>query len=68
MKDMSTTDPRIDDIGALIDEALADPSRTTDVKAQIRERLAGRSAAAPPHIAEEPSDGDAEDLWDNLPL
>jgi hypothetical protein len=68
MKDMSATDPRIDDIGTLIDEALADPSRAEIVKARIRERLAGRSAQAPAPLAHEPAEGDAEDLWDNLPL
>lgn len=68
MKDTSAYDPLIDDIGALIDEALSDPSRAAVVKARIRERLTGRSVSAALPLAHEPSGGDDEDLWDNLPL
>jgi hypothetical protein len=68
MRDLSATDPLVDDLEALIDEALADPSRAPAVKARIRARLgraASPSAGGEPHEA---ALSDAEDLWDNLPL
>jgi hypothetical protein len=65
VRDLSATDPLIDDIEALIDESLDDPSRAALVKARIRARL-GRPAQAgtPGALAE----ADDEDLWDNVPF
>jgi hypothetical protein len=68
MRDLSATDPLIDDIDALIDEAVADPSRADVVKTRVRHRLARRLAVPLPHAVEELQGEDAEDLWDNLPL
>jgi hypothetical protein len=66
MRDLSATDPLVDDIATMIDEALADPSRAALVRAAIRTRL-DRAA----DIAGSGPDGEAaddEDLWDNVPL
>jgi hypothetical protein len=68
VKDLSTQDALIDDIGALIDEALAHPYRAGIVKARIRERLANGSREVLQHDSDFDADDDAEDLWDNLPL
>jgi hypothetical protein len=68
LKDTFAPDPLIDDIAALIDEALAHPARAGLVKAQVRQRLAERSAAPPPRVEDDAAAEDAEDLWDNLPL
>ena len=68
MKDLSTQDALIDEIKALIDEAVAHPHRAGIVKARIRERLANGSREVLPHDSDVDADDDAEDLWDNLPL
>jgi hypothetical protein len=59
---MSAADLLIDDVGTLIDEAIADPTQVDAVKAQIRARLAPVSIA-PPH-----AEAEEEELWDNLPV
>ena len=67
MKDLATTDPLIEDLAALIDEALEHPSRAASVKARVRARL-GRSPAVAVPVAPDPTEADAEDFWDNVPL
>jgi hypothetical protein len=62
MRDLPATDPLVDDIASLIDEALTDPARADLVQAAMRTRLARLPPAA------EADDPDAEDLWDNVPL
>ncbi len=66
MKDIVTIDPMIDDIAAMIDEALARPEHADAVKRKIRERLSRRS----PNVdlndpAEEES---VEEFWENVPI
>jgi hypothetical protein len=63
MKDLSTADLMVGDIGMLLDRALADPARAPIVRAAMRARLA-RAAAEEP-LGDE---ADAEDLWDNVPV
>jgi hypothetical protein len=65
VRDLTTTATPVDDIGQMIDEALADPARAARMSAAIRRRLAHPPAAAEPADAPDP---DAEDLWDNVPL
>lgn len=66
MKDISTIDPMIDDIGAMIDEALANPELAEVMKSRIRERLSRR---ARPQTAPEPSgEEDPDDFWENVPI
>jgi hypothetical protein len=67
VKDLATTDPLIEDLAALIDEALENPSRAASVKARVRARL-GRSPIAAAPVARDPAEADAEDFWDNVPL
>ena len=68
MRDLATTDPLIEDLAMLIDEALENPSRAASVKARIRARL-GRTAAGPaPEGPGDAADADVEDFWDNVPL
>ena len=66
MKDTAAHDPLVDDLGALLDAAAADPERVDTYKAQLRARLAGRPVAVPK--AEPHAEADDEDLWNNLPL
>lgn len=68
VRDLSTTDPLIEDIQALIDEALDDPSRASSVKALLTMRLVRADIGATPERAGDPAEADAEDLWDNVPL
>ena len=68
MKDTFASDALIEDITALIDEALADPARAGRLKAEVRQRLAARPGGEPPDPAEDLAEGDGEDLWDNVPL
>jgi hypothetical protein len=68
VRDTTASDPLIEDISILIDEALADPSRAGAVKERVRRRLALRLPAVSPSAVEDDLDADAEDLWDNLPL
>ena len=68
MRDTAASDPLIEDISTLIDEALADPSQAGAVKDRVRRRLALRLPAGSRPAVEAPLDADAEDLWDNLPL
>jgi hypothetical protein len=65
VRDLTTTDTPVDDIGALIDEALADPARAARMTVAIRRRLAGLPPAVEPADAADP---EADDLWDNVPL
>ena len=66
MKDTFTSDPLIEDIAALIDEAIADPASAGAVKARVRARLASGTIRP---VTPDAQDGfDGEDLWDNLPL
>lgn len=64
MKDASAFDPASDDIGAMIDELLADPARADLVKARLRARLVRSSTPQAAPAAET----DGEDLWDNCPI
>ncbi|MCU0856108.1 MAG: hypothetical protein MUF63_14680 [Rhodobacteraceae bacterium] len=68
MKDTFASDALIEDITALIDEALADPARAGRLKAEVRQRLATRPGTESPAPAEDLAEGDGEDLWDNVPL
>ncbi len=66
LKDISTIDPMMDDIGAMIDEALAKPERAEAMKTRIRARLARRARpeAAPDLSCED----DQDDFWENVPI
>ena len=66
MRDLATTDPLIEDLAMLIDEALENPSRVASVKARIKARL-GRPEAEPA-ATRDSADADVEDFWDNVPL
>jgi hypothetical protein len=68
LKDTFASDALIEDITALIDEALADPARAGRLKAEVRQRLAARPAGKSPAPADDIAEGDGEDLWDNVPL
>jgi hypothetical protein len=68
VRDLFATDPLYDDLDALIDEALADPSRAADLKARIRMRLRRAGYGAAPEPRREVAEADSEDLWDNLPF
>jgi hypothetical protein len=66
LKDIVTIDPMIDDIAAMIDEALAQPEHADAVKRKIRERLARRSSSAD---LTDPSDEESvEEFWENVPI
>jgi hypothetical protein len=67
MKDIAATDPLVDDLGALLDAAAADPARVSALKAQLQARLAGRPVGIVP-APDAVEDADDEDLWNNLPL
>jgi hypothetical protein len=62
MRDLTASDMLAEDIGALLDAALADPARA----AQVRVAMRARVAAFPPNSVED--DAEADDLWDNVPL
>ena len=66
MKDISSIDPMIDDIGAMIDEAVARPETAEAMKAKIRERLSRRSVQAP--LTDVESFEDPDDFWENVPI
>ena len=66
MKDIPSIDPMIDDIGAMIDEAVARPETADAIKARIRERLARR--AVQPRLADLPAHEDPDDFWENVPI
>lgn len=66
MKDISSIDPMIDDIGAMIDEAVARPEAAELIKARILERLSRRSM--PPVPSEPAASDDPDDFWDNVPI
>jgi len=66
LKDISTIDPMMDDIGAMIDEALAKPELAEAMKVKIRDRLSRR--ARPEAAPELSSDEDPEDFWENVPI
>jgi len=68
VRDLSATDPLIDELEALIDEALDDPSRAAFVKARIKARLGRPSDSVFPETSGDCLESDAEDLWDNVPL
>ena len=68
MRDVSATDPLLDDLDAMIDEVAADPSRAAFVKARIRARFGRTAHLAAPGAPRDAGDVDAEDLWDNLPF
>ena len=65
MRDLTATRTPVDDIGQMIDEALADPARAARMTSALRRRLAQVPPAA---LHDEAADPDAEDLWDNVPL
>jgi hypothetical protein len=65
VRDLTATEMPVDDIGQMIDDALADPARAARMTAALRRRLAQVPPAAPHDDAADP---DAEDLWDNVPL
>jgi hypothetical protein len=67
MKDIATPDPLVDDLGALLDAAAADPARVHALKAQLQARLARRPVGVVP-TPDAVEDADDEDLWNNLPL
>lgn len=56
----------IDDIGAMIDEAVARPEAAELIKARILERLSRRSM--PPVPSEPAASDDPDDFWDNVPI
>lgn len=69
MKDISTIDPMLDDIGTMIDQALASPDRAEEMKARIRERLARRVHLQQPMPSQEDtSDEEPDDFWENVPI
>ena len=53
--------PRTDEIGGMIDDVLADPSRAEELKRILRSRL-----RAVERTAEEATDD--PDLWENVPV
>ena len=61
----------LDDVDALVEALVADPSRAEDVKALLRERLAMPSADRPTSasvIALVRDSAYEDDLWDNVPV
>ena len=67
MKNMSPYDPLVDDIGALLEAAAADPARLEVLKAEARQQLTQR-ATRPDAQPEETVETDDEDLWNNVPI
>jgi hypothetical protein len=68
LRDLQATDPLIDELTALIDDALGDPSRAALVKSRIRERLLASAPQTRPAAPDIAGEDDSEDLWNNVPL
>ncbi len=68
VRDLATTDPLIEDLAMLIDEAREHPSRAAAVKARIKARLGRSDAQATPERPGDAAEADVEDFWDNVPL
>ncbi len=66
LKDISSIDPMIDDIGAMIDEAVARPEAAEAIKARILERLSRRTIQPMPPEPE--ASDDPDDFWENVPI
>jgi hypothetical protein len=68
VRDLATTDPLIEDLALLIDEARENPTRAASVKARIRARIGRSAAEAAPEAPGATAEADVEDFWDNVPL
>lgn len=69
MTDIFVPEPSVDDIVALIEEAVRNPERAEEIKIGLRRKMSRPSGLARAASASaDEATGEPEDLWDNVPI